>query len=76
MNPLPTNSRPFPTVPRPPVRLHIYFIAYERVVHTLMGLFSAPRRRMFRLSTWDLMWLSVGLHVSMRLGSTYIRLMS
>src|SRR5258706_2135748 len=52
MNPLPansSNSRPSPTVPRPPVRLHICFIIYERAVHTLMALFSAPRRWMFRL---------------------------
>ena len=41
MNALPTNSRPLPTVPRPLVRLHIYSIAYERAVHTLMALFSA-----------------------------------
>ncbi len=51
MNALPTNPCPLPTVPRPAVRLHICFIAYERAVHTLMALFSAPRRRMFRLSS-------------------------
>ena len=76
MNPLPTYSRSLQTVPRPHVRLHIYFIAYERAVPTLMALFSAPRRRMFRVSSWDLVWLSVRFRVTMRLGSTYIRLIS
>ena len=59
-----------------PFRLHIYFIAYERAVHTLVALFSALRRQVFRLSSWDLMWLSVRLHVTMRPGPTYVRLMS
>ena len=46
MNALSTNSRSLPTVPRPPVRLHIYY--HLQAVNTLMALFSAPRRRMFR----------------------------
>ena len=50
VNLLQANSRTLPTVPRPPVDLHIYFIAYERAAHTLMTFFSAPCRRMFRLS--------------------------
>ena len=41
MNPLPTNLRPFPPVSRPPVRLHIYFIAHEGAVHILMA-FTMP----------------------------------
>ena len=50
-----------------PARSHAYlFIAYKRAVHTLMALFSAPRRRMFRL----LLGLDVGL------SSTYIHLLS
>ena len=75
MNALPTNSRPLPTVLHRPVRLHIYFIAYERAVHTLVALFSAARPRMFRLLLGPGV-ASVRLHVAMRLGSTYIRLMS
>ena len=64
MNALPTNLRPLPTVPHPPIRLHIYSIAYKRAVHTLMALFSAPRLRVFRLSSLELLWLLVRLHAA------------
>ena len=37
MNLLQANSCTLPTVPRPPVDLHIYFITYERAAHTLMA---------------------------------------
>ena len=56
------NSHPLPTVPSPPDRFYIYFIAYKRVVHTLVTLFSVPP-----LGT---------LRATLQLGSIYIRLMS
>jgi len=36
-NPFPTRfTACIPSVPRPPVRPHIYFIAYERAIHPLV----------------------------------------
>ena len=55
MNPLPTNSRLLAMIPRPStVRMHLYFIAYERAVHPLMA-FQLWEQRVYGINllmTW------------------------
>ncbi len=72
MNALPTNSLPLPTVPRPAVRFHIYFLTYGRAVHTLMALFSVHRRRTFRLFDVALGPLTCDYAVRLHLYSSHV----